>query len=187
MSAYMHHEEYDPALGVPTKQHLIELIDYYSDRPVIPVFNLAPDGTFTTLVIVTATKVGGFIYPSITTDPSSSLALRYYVGCRECYALLKQRLGNPTADYLNLLHPHNKKPHSSTGANMKLSNDHEAGITVGRLRSILGYAIAEYERPLTKVKATYRGTQIFVVTNVEIDDKTGEVMLKLLDEDERPD
>lgn len=70
---------------------------------------------------------------------------------------------------------------------MKLSNDHNEGITVGRLRSILGYAVAEFERPATKVMATYRGTQIFVVTNVEIDDKTGEVMLKLLDEDERPD
>lgn len=66
---------------------------------------------------------------------------------------------------------------------MRLSNDNTAGITVGRLRSILGYAVAEYERPLTTVKATTpERSYTFVITNVEIDEKTGQVMLMLLKE-----
>ena len=56
--------------------------------------------------------------------------------------------------------------------------DMPTGITVGRLRSILGYAVAEYERPHAKVKArTPHGSYKFIITGHSIDPKTGEVEL----------
>ena len=101
MSTYMHHEEYDPELGEPTRQNLIELIDKYSSRPFIPVFHVDRHGTFTQLSI--AVNVGSSkVYATDATDPITRY--RYYVGCRQCYEHLELRLTNKASGHL--VHDH---------------------------------------------------------------------------------
>lgn len=59
-----------------------------------------------------------------------------------------------------------------------MADQDKTGMTVGRLRSILGYAVAEYERPHAKMKArTPHGSYKFYITDATINDKTGEVEL----------
>lgn len=100
MSTYMHHEQYDPEEGAPTRQNLIELIDKYSNRPFIPVFHLDRDGTFTNLSAY-ARRNGTVV---VEDDGNPMLRYRYYVGCRECYQMLKARITDQP--FGHLFHEH---------------------------------------------------------------------------------
>lgn len=69
----------------------------------------------------------------------------------------------------------------------KITASYPDGIALGRLRSILGFALAEHERPKANVRADIPpeayshppGHYSFIITDVVVDEKTGDVTLKL--------